>query len=618
MSDDPQERRPLADDEDLVPEDDRVIGKAFRWSLLAILGIVATIAVILLLLGRGEPEEEAVEAEVAIPLQVTEDLEAPAVSFTDVAAEAGIAYRHFNGARGEKLLPETMGGGGGFVDVDADGDQDLVLVGGTDWPHDPDTRHAPSVVVYRNAGDGRFEDATAALGLAGTDFYGMGLAAADYDADGHVDLFLTAVGENRLFRGSADGFVEVTAAAGVGGGSDVWSTGAAFFDADNDGDLDLFVCNYVVWSRAIDMELDYRLTGVGRAYGPPLNYQGTYPYLYRNDGDGTFTDVSAEAGIQIDNPATGVPVAKPLAVAVQDVDADGRLDLLVANDTVQNFFFHNRGDGRFEETGELFGLAYDRTGNATGAMGIDAGHYRNDQDLGWAIGNFANEMTSFYVSQGDPTIYADESIPAGIGATTRTALSFGVLLFDYDLDGWLDLVQSNGHLEEEIGVVDPSQSYRQSAQLFWNRGAAASRPFAPVDPATLGDLAEPIVGRGMAYADIDGDGDLDLLLLDLAGTPLLLRNEQALGHHWVRLRLVGGGGNRDAIGASVELTAGGVTQRRVVAPNRSYLSQNELPLTFGLGETASLESVVVRWPDGTVEDVTDRVEVDRLNRIERR
>jgi hypothetical protein len=401
----------------------------------------------------------------------------------------------------------------------------------------------------------------------------------------------------------------------VGGDAGAWSTGAAFFDADGDGDLDLFVCNYVEWSRDIDIEVDYRLTGVGRAYGPPINYQGTHSRLYRNEGDGRFTDVSAEAGIQVENPATGAPVGKALAVGVLDVDGDDRLDLLVANDTVQNFFFHNLGGGRFEETGELYGLAYDRVGNATGAMGIDAGYYRNDRDLAWVIGNFANEMTSFYVSQGDPTLYADEAITAGIGASTRTALSFGVVLFDYDLDGYLDLAQSNGHLEEEIGVVDPSQSYEQSAQLFWNHSGSGA--FVPVPAETLGDLATPIVGRGMSYGDLDGDGDLDLLLLELGGSPLLLRNEQALGHHWVRLRLVGNGMNRSAIGATVELTAGGMTQRRTVAPSRSYLSQVELPLTFGLGESETLDAVVVRLPDGSVEDVTDRVGIDTLTALER-
>ena len=605
----------LATDDELVPEDDRVIGTAFRWSLVVAAGLGALVLVVVLLLGGDGPAEEAVTMDAVAPAAVTESVAAPSVPFTDVSRDAGSDDTHFTGATGEKLLPEAMGGGGGFIDYDDDGQPDLVLVGGTTWPHDPPAPHPPSVVVYRNLGDGSFSDATADLGLADTDFYGMGLAAADYDGDGRTDLFVTSVGENRLLRNTGSGFVDVTDAAGVAGPADAWSTGAAFFDHDGDGDLDLFVCNYVVWSRDIDLELDYRLTGVGRAYGPPLNYRGTDSALFRNNGDGTFTDVSAEAGIQVANPATGEPVGKALAVSVLDADRDGHPDLLVANDTVQNFFFHNLGDGSFEEIGELSGLAYDRDGSATGAMGLDAAQYRNSEDLGFVVGNFANEMTSLYVSQGDPTLYADEAITEGIGAATRTALSFGVLFFDYDLDGWLDLAQNNGHLEEEIATVDPSQSYRQPAQLFWN-GGAAGEGFIGLPPESTGDLATPIVGRGSAYADIDGDGDLDLLMTQVGDRPLLLRNDQELGHHWLRLRLVGDGLNRDAIGARVTLTAGGLTQHRTVAPNRSYLSQVEPTLTFGLGDTETIDSLTVTWPDGTVEELAE-VEIDTLRVVRR-
>ena len=403
-------------DEDLVPEDDRVIGTAFRWSLGVALVLAVLAVSIALLLGREGAVEEAVDMETVAPTAVTRRAEPPTVRFSDVTAASGIDYAHFTGATGEKLLPEAMGGGGGFVDYDDDGLPDIILIGGTSWPHDPPATHPPSVVVYRNLGGGRFENVTTAVNLAGTDFYGMGLATADYDADGRVDLFVTAVGANRLFRNTPSGFVDVTDSSGVAGADDAWSSGAAFVDHDGDGDLDLFVCNYVKWSRAIDLELDYRLTGVGRAYGPPLNYEGTDSYLYRNNGDGTFTDVSEEAGIRIRNPATGLPVGKALAVAVLDADQDGHSDLVVANDTVQNFFFRNLGDGTFEEGGELSGLAYDRNGSATGAMGLDTGHHRNNDDLGFVMGNFANEMTSLYVSQGDPTLYADEAITDGIGA----------------------------------------------------------------------------------------------------------------------------------------------------------------------------------------------------------
>jgi len=277
---------------------------------------------------------------------------------------------------------------------------------------------------------------------------------------------------------------------------------------------------------------------------------------------------------------------------------------------VQNFFFRNQGDGRFEEVGAYWGLAFDRNGHATGAMGADAAYFRNGEDLGFVIGNFANEMTSLYVSQGDPSQYADEAIVEGIGPASRLRLSFGVLFFDYDLDGRLDLFQANGHVENEIHSVQASQHYRQQPQLFWNCGEDCAATFVPVDNGSAGGLAEEMVGRGAAYADIDADGDLDLIATQVAGPPLLLRNDQQLGHHWLRLRLKGRSPNRDAIGARVEVSAGGVTQRRQVMPARSYLSQVELPLTFGLGETAQVDSVRIYWPDGSTQTLTD-VPLDR-------
>ena len=598
---------------ELVPEDDRIIGQAFRWSMLAVLVAAILGGLVWWLLQRPEDVGPTAEIEAASPVEVARTAaDPPAVSFTNVTQDVGIGFVHYNGARGEKLLPETMGGGAAFLDLDLDGDQDLLFVNGTDWPHTADPeRRFPTLTVYRNEGGG-FELAES----PDADFYGMGLAVADYDGDGDPDVFVTAVGANHLFENREGKLVDVTDEAGVAGADDAWSTAAAWLDYDGDEDLDLFVGNYVKWSKEIDLELDYRLTGVGRAYGPPLNYEGTFPYLYRNDG-GTFTDVSADAGIQVENPATGVPVAKTLAVAPIDVDRDGWIDLMVANDTVQNFFFHNQGDGTFLEAAELYGLAYDREGTATGAMGIDAGYFRNDDALGFLIGNFANEMTSVYVSQGDPTLYADEAITEGIGAPTRRALSFGLVLFDFDLDGRLDVMQSNGHLEEQIASVDPSQSYRQSPQLFWNAGPDAPRSFVPVEPTAENGLAVQLVGRGLTYGDYDEDGDLDVLLLQTGGPPALLRNDQQLGHAWTRIRVEGEGSNRDALGAWIELTAGGVTQRRQVMPTRSYLSQVPLPVTFGLGEATAIEKVVVTWPDGTEQDVTGQVAVGRENVVRR-
>jgi len=294
-----------------------------------------------------------------------------------------------------------------------------------------------------------------------------------------------------------------------------------------------------------------------------------------------------------------------------DIDHDGYMDLFVANDTVQNFFFRNNHDGTFKQVAEQYGLAYDRDGNATGAMGVDSAYYRNDNDLGFVIGNFANEMTSIYVSQNDPHFFVDEAIGEGIGAPSRRSLTFGVLLFDYDLDGRLDMLASNGHIEDQIEQVDPSQQYRQSSQLFWNAGPDQPRGFVPVAPESTGDLGRKLVGRASSFADIDGDGDLDVIITQVAGPPLLARNDQATGNHWLRVRLEGTGANRDAIGAWVTLNSGGSTQRRQVMPTRSYLAQVELPVTFGLGRTDAYDSLEVAWPDGRLQ----RIEGGKADRL---
>ena len=596
--------------------DDQVIAKAFRWSLIGVM-VVCLGTVVGVLYARRKPPAPAPKITAfSAPMAATHsDAGIPNVPFQDVTTSAGIHFVHNNGAYGDKLLPETMGSGVAFLDFDNDNAQDLLFVNSTSWPWHP-SAVKPTLALYHNDGKGHFEEATAGSGLD-VSLYGMGVAVGDYDNDGFTDVLITGVGGNRLFRNLGSGkFQEVTSQAGVAGSTNSWSTSAAWIDYDNDGKLDLFVCEYVKWSREIDLEVGYKIDGVTRAYGQPMNFEGTFPRLYHNEGSGRFKDVSTTAGIQIKNRATGGPIAKSLGVAPVDIDGDGWIDLIVANDTVQNFVFHNEKNGTFKEIGAEAGVAFDSNGNTRGAMGIDAAYYRNDQALGIAIGNFANEMSALYVSQGGPLLFTDEAIPEGVGPASRLLLKFGVFFFDYDLDGRLDLLTANGHLEQEITKIQKSQSYAQPAQLFWNTGAASGATFVPVSKAKAGqELFKPIVGRGSAFADIDGDGDLDVVLTQSGGAPLLLRNEQKLNHHWVRLKLTGSRSNRSAIGAIVKMRAGGRTFTRTVTPTRSYLSQSELPVTFGLGNLSKVDELEVTWPGGARQAI-DQVKMDGLTIVE--
>lgn len=604
MNTEPQ--RPPEQEEEVAHYDDAIIGRVFRWSAIAFLGLAAIGTGAFLILKRKPAPPPPRVTEIAAPVpQQYDEVSVPHAPFKQVTEEAGIRFVHNNGAYGDKLLPETMGGGVGFFDYDNDGDQDLLFVNSTYWPGKvPDGKQATTAALYANDGKGRFTDVTAGSGLD-VPIYGMAPAFGDYDNDGNVDVFITAVGENRLFRNLGQGkFQDVTVAAGVAGAATEWSTCAAWFDLENDGDLDLFVGNYVRWNPEIDMKVGWKLVGIGRAYGQPKDFEGTFPYLYRNDGNGKFSDISAPAGVQVKNTATGVPTAKSLGVSPVDVDQDGWMDLVVANDTVQNLLFHNQKNGTFREIGGRAGVAFDSMGSTRGAMGIDAARYREDDAIGIAIGNFANEMTALYVSQPSQQgiLFTDEALTEGIGAPSRLPLKFGIFFFDYDLDGRLDILSANGHLEEEISQIQKSQKYKQAAQLFWNCGPGRAGCFAPVDDSKAGsDLFTPIVGRGSAYADIDADGDQDVILTQTGGAPLLLRNEQNLGHAWLRLKLVGQRSNRDAIGAWVHAKVSGKSLWRQVMPTRSYLSQSELPVTIGFGKQSQIELLEVRWPDGSTQ-----------------
>jgi hypothetical protein len=540
----------------------------------------------------------------------------PDVKFVDVTKDAGIGFVHSNGAVGEKLLPETMGAGVAFLDYDRDGDPDLFFVNSSAWPGRI-AKPTPTQALYRNDGKGHFEDVSKAAGLDKT-FYGQGVAVGDYDNDGDPDLYVTAMGGGHLFRNDGKGHFEDVTESTNAKGPNGWLTGAAFLDIDNDGDLDLFIANYITWTPEIDKVQGFQLTGLGRAYGPPTSFGGSFCALLRNDG-GRFTDISESSGIQVRTPDLRVPVAKSLGVAPYDVDGDGLVDIAVANDTVQNFLFHNKGGGKFDEIAIISGVAFDQFGLSRGGMGIDWAPFLNDERLGLAVGNFANEMTALYVCD-QPSLlqFSDLANLYGLGAPTQPPLKFGLFFFDYDLDGRLDLLSANGHLEPEISKVQTSETYEQPIQLFWNSGKPGRSLFLQVKPENAGpDLFKPMVGRGSAYADIDGDGDLDVVVTVNNGSPRLFRNDGGNKNHWVRIALTGDGktSNRDAIGAKVEIKSGGVTCRRQLFPSKSYLSSVELPMTFGLGKLDRVEELIITWPSGKVSSLKD-LKADRTYRIE--
>jgi len=509
----------------------------------------------------------------------------PGFRFTDVTSQAGIHFQHNSGAIGGKLLPETLGSGCAFLDYDRDGWQDILLINGADWPGHK--KNHSTLRLYRNNGNGTFTDVTVRAGLD-IEMYGMGVAVGDYNNDGFPDILITCVGQNRLFRNTGKGtFVDVTSTSGLGK-REGFSTSALWFDYDRDGLLDLFVCNYVKWSPEHDVFCS--LDGKHKSYCTPEAYRGETCWLFHNRGDGTFEDVTAASGI-FDSSS------KSLGVALFDDNHDGWPDLLVANDTQPNKLYRNQRNGTFKDAAVEAGLAFSSEGKARAGMGVDVADFDNSGRPGVAITNFDNEMIGLYRMSGKS--FEDIAPQSGVGIASRNSLGFGCSFLDVNLDGWLDFAVANGHIDETVRNIRGNVGYAQPPQLFLNNGKGS---FHDVAAEVGGGFEQPKVGRGLAYADFDRDGDLDLLLTTNNGPAYLYRNDQLSGNRSIRFRLVGTKSNRDGIGASLRVFAGGITQSRIVKGGSSYLSQSELPVTFGLEKRDRIERVVIDWPSGRTEE----------------
>ena len=506
------------------------------------------------------------------------------IVFTDVTAQAGIHFKHNSGAFGKKYLPETMGSGACFLDYDNDGWQDILLVNSTDWPGHESGKSFPA--LYHNNKDGTFTDVTRQAGLA-VEMYGMGCAVGDYDNDGNADIYITAVGSNHLFRNLGNGkFADVTAKAGV---SDLgFSASAVWFDYDNDGKLDLFVAHYIDWS--IESDQYCSLDNKNKSYCTPQRYKGQSSTLFHNKGDGTFENVTRRAGLYD-------PASKALGVALLDYDNDGWLDLFVSNDTEPNKLYHNNHDGTFTDVAIASGVAYSEAGTVRAGMGTDAADYDGSGWQSLVIGNFTNEGMALYHNDGSG-LFTDVAPTTGIKRISTPSLTFGAFFFDYDLDGLPDILAVNGHVSDDISVLQPNVKYAQPPQVFHNLG---DNKFEEATPKLGPALQRPIVGRGAAYADFDNDGDLDLLITVNNGPARLLRNDNGNQNDVLRVKTVGTRSNRDGIGAKVTVrTNKGVHLLAMVKTGSSYLSQSELPLTFGLGkpESGKTVSLDIVWPSG--------------------
>jgi hypothetical protein len=516
---------------------------------------------------------------------LTTSAASPPIAFTDVTLQAGIRFVHNNGGFGQKYLPETIGSGVLFFDADDDGWQDALFVNSKNWPGHPGPSSLPA--LYRNVRNGTFADVTRGSGLD-IELYGIGGSAADFDNDGMVDVYLTALGGNRLFRNIGGArFVDVTKRAGVGDGG--FSTSALWFDYDHDGRLDLFVAHYVEWSESTD--LFCTLDGKNKSYCTPESYKGQSPSLYRNRGDGTFENVTRKAGLYDTS-------SKGLGVAILDFDGDARMDVFVANDTEPNRLYRNKGNGTFEDVAVGAGVAFSQEGVARAGMGVDAIDYDGSGRPSLVIGNFSNQMMALFHNEGRG-LFIDDAPRSAIGRSSLLTLTFGCFFFDYDLDGLPDIFAANGHVSDDIGRVQLRVTYAERPQLFRNLGR---KQFEDASAQSGPALQRPVVARGAAYGDYDNDGDLDIAITVNNGPARLYRNDGGNRANMLRLKLVGTASNRDGIGARVEVSlGGGRSMWQIVKTGSSYASQSELPLTFGLGRAVGVDRIRVAWPSGRLD-----------------
>lgn len=531
--------------------------------------------------------------------QPTPELAAP--KFVDVTDRAGIRFQHQNSNTPRKYLIEIMGSGGAFIDYDGDGWQDILLLNNRKIPGGQ-VSGRPTMKLYHNNHDGTFTDVTKQAGLE-SDLYAMGVAVGDYDNDGRDDLYVTtALDGGRLYHNEGGGrFRDVTAQAGVRNPGK-WGTSCAWVDYDRDGKLDLFVCNYVKYGSLKDDQPCYAGSMRQIVYCIPGSYETSFCTLYHNEGNGRFRDVSVESGISKGH-------GKSLGVTVWDADGDGWPDLFVSNDTVPGFLFHNKKDGTFEEIGIESAIAYDEEGSPHSGMGIDTGDVFNDGTINMILTNYYGQKTSFY-SQSGKLLFRDNQVPSGIGPGTAKVLGFGVLFFDADNDGWLDVAQVNGHVQDDIEQREAGTPFKQPTLLFQNQRHGA---FTEVGLRAGAPFDKRVVGRGVAQGDFDNDGRQDLLIMPNNGSAMLWHNETAANTHWLTLKLIGNKSNRNGIGALITLKAGGIRQRAMVRSGSSYLSQSDIRAHFGMGAETTGE-LEIRWPSGVVDKIAT-IHADRFYEI---